>query len=158
MIKIDEELVKTMFLDGFEYEVNDMDDDLNELFLEYFPDSIMLEPAHTEYNQIVDEVWVDVNRIKVKNTVIKGISFDIQELENGHRKIIGKADIAYNIIAIQREIHDDGYGEDYEDYEITDGSDVGSCTVSFSFIEKYTDTSSNRSYSEFDSHFEVLYE
>lgn len=158
MIKMDEEFIRTLFIDTFEYEVNYEDEELNKEFLEVFPGSFSISPAYIMYNDIIDEQSVEVDRIRFEDTIIKDISFEIKELGNGYREITGKAEIAFNIYAISRETYIDSYGSDYADFELTDGSDTGSCTIAFTFKEKKSGSYNYPSGSKFDSHFEVLYE
>lgn len=156
MIKMDEDFVRTLFIDSFENEINYENEELNKEFQGYFSGIVSIRPACIMYDDIIDEQVIEVDHIRFDNITIKDISYDVKKLGNGYMGITGKADIDFNIIAMGREIYSDSYGSFYEDFELTDGSDTGSCTISFTFTEDRCGFYRSPSGFNFVCYFEVI--
>lgn len=156
MVNITIDYIKELFLESFEEQVNYYDEKLNEEIANQYIFSFPTEYYRNSDGELDIEDDPEVSCVKVDNVKVEDISFAVFSSNDGKVIIQGKADVVYNLTAMHRVFYSDGYDSDYDDFEMTDGSDEDEATISFVFTEEGVGFDSDLSLAEYECCFDII--
>ena len=156
MNNVNVDYVKELFIETFEEQVNYYDEKLNEEITNQYIFSFPTQYYLNSDGELDIEDDPEVSCVKVENIKVKDIDFDVFSSSDGKVMIQGKADVVYNLTAMHREYYTDGYDSDYDDFEMTDGSDKDDATISFVFTEEGVGLEADLSLAEYECCFDII--